>query len=174
MANCLNSIGQISLGDSSSVACCSPCPSTVPDVGRNKRPVGLTKLRDRSSRWRSPRTTGPGALKRHGPLPTVLFISGDAKSRRMLSRIAQHLENMHLVMTDSVREGRLLAVSLRPRLILLDAQLSAVDANELLVYLGRSSFTSTMPLAVLPGSEDERMDLFLRTPDHVEMATPSS
>jgi DNA-binding response OmpR family regulator len=71
----------------------------------------------------------------------------------MLMRICRRLEHVHLVVTDKVGEGRLLAVSLSPSLILLDAQLPACDAHDLLVYLGRASLTAATPLAVLLGSE---------------------
>jgi DNA-binding response OmpR family regulator len=97
----------------------------------------------------------------------VLCIGGDAGYRVMLSRIAQRLESVRLVVTDSTREGRLLAVALSPSLILFDAQLPAGDAHDLLIYLGRASLTATMPLAVLRGSEDEHMDSLLATTDPV-------
>ncbi len=54
-----------------------------------------------------------------------------------------------------------MAVSLTPGLILLDTQLAACDAHELLVYLGRSAFTATIPLAVVSGNEGDRLG-FLR------------
>ena len=54
-----------------------------------------------------------------------------------------------------------MAVSLTPGLILLDTQLAACDAHELLVYLGRSAFTSAIPLAVVSGNEGDRLR-FLR------------
>jgi hypothetical protein len=92
----------------------------------------------------------------------------------MLSRIIRRLEHVRLVVADTVREGRLLAVSLTPELILFDAQLSVEDARELLGYLGRASFTAAMPLAVLPGDEDEQIEWLLRTPDGSEPAIPSS
>jgi DNA-binding response OmpR family regulator len=84
----------------------------------------------------------------------VLCIGGDARCREMLMRICRRLEHVHLVVTDKVGEGRLLAVSLAPSLILLDAQLPACDAHDLLVYLGRASITAATPLAVLLGSEE--------------------
>jgi CheY-like chemotaxis protein len=71
----------------------------------------------------------------------------------MLLRICRRLEYLQLVVTDTVGEGCLLAVSLSPSLILLDAQLAACDAHDLLTYLGRSSITAGLPLAVLSGSE---------------------
>jgi CheY-like chemotaxis protein len=93
---------------------------------------------------------------------TVLCIGSGARYRVMLSRISERLESVHLVVTDTAREGRLLAVALAPSLILLDAQLPVGDAHDLVVYLGRASLTAAMPLAVLRGSEDESVDLLLR------------
>lgn len=87
-------------------------------------------------------------------MPTVLCIGGNARSREMLSRICRRLEHLDLVVTDSVGEGRLLAISLGPSLILLDVQLPARDVHDLLVYLGHASLTAAVPLAVLSGSEE--------------------
>lgn len=72
----------------------------------------------------------------------------------MILRISRRLEHVRLMVTDTVGEGCLWAVSLAPRLILLDAQLPARDAHDLLVYLERSSRTASLPLAVLSGSEE--------------------
>jgi CheY-like chemotaxis protein len=97
---------------------------------------------------------GQRGLRKLTPRPTVLCIGGDARCREMLLRICRRLEHVHLVVTDRIGEGRLLAVSLTPSLILLDAQLPACEARELLAYLGRASLTAATPLAVLLGSEE--------------------
>jgi len=64
-----------------------------------------------------------------------------------------------------------LAVSLTPNLIVLDAQLPAYDAHDLVVYLGRSAFTGTIPLAVVSGNEGDRMS-FVRAGAAAWMTKP--
>jgi len=74
----------------------------------------------------------------------------------VLTRIVRRLDHVHLVATHTGREGRLLAVSLTPSVIVLDAQLPACGAHDLLSYLARSAFTAAIPLAIVSRNEDER------------------
>jgi DNA-binding response OmpR family regulator len=75
----------------------------------------------------------------------------------VLSRIAGQFDDFHLVVSNTGREGRLRAVSLAPNLILLDDELPDCDAHGLLVYLGRTALRATVPVAVISGSEVDRM-----------------
>ena len=113
-------------------------------------------VRAHSSRRAGRTLPAPAAWRR-----TILYIGVDPDCRIVLTRIVRRMAGVHLAVTCTGREGRLLAVSLTPGLILLDTHLPACDAHELLVYLGRSAFTSTIPLAVVSGDEGDRLR-FLR------------
>lgn len=122
-------------------------------------------MTDHLASGRPERTIGTGGSRGETPRHTVLFIGGDAKCSITLARITRLLESVDLVVAEDVREARLLAVSLAPSLILLDTQIRASDAHELLAYLGRAAMTARMPLAVSSGSEHEPMDWLLRSID---------
>jgi len=76
------------------------------------------------------------------------------------SRVVQRFDRVDLVIADNGRKGRLLVVSLTPSLIFLDAQLSNNEADDFVLYLGRSSLTAAIPLAVLSNNEIERARFF--------------
>jgi len=115
------------------------------------RVVGATGIRAHSSRKSSLRYPAPDTGRR-----TILYIGADPDCRVVLSRIVRRFAHVHLVVTQTGREGRLLAVSLTPSVIVLDAQLPACGAHDLLSYLARSALTAAIPLAIVSGDEDER------------------
>jgi hypothetical protein len=78
-----------------------------------------------------------------------------------------------LLVAESVREARLLAVSHAPDLILLDSQMNASDAKYLVAYLGRGTFTANTPLAVSSGGEHENLDWLLRSIDPAAAPSPA-
>jgi DNA-binding response OmpR family regulator len=91
------------------------------------------------------------------PRRTVLYIGGDPECRIVLSRIVRQVDDLHLTVSDTGREGRLRAVSLAPSLILLDDVLSDCDAHDLMIYLARTTLRATVPIAVISGGEVDRM-----------------
>jgi len=93
----------------------------------------------------------------HTPGRTILYIGVDPDCLVVLGHIVRRMGGVHLIVARTGREGRLLAVSRAPSLILLDAQLAACDAQDFVLYLGRSIFTATIPLAVVSGREGGRM-----------------
>ena len=115
------------------------------------RVVGGRGIRAHSSHRSSPRYPAPETTRR-----TILYIGVDPDCRIVLTRIVRRFAHVHLVATQTGREGRLLAVSLTPSVIVLDAQLPACGAHDLLSYLARSAFTAAIPLAIVSGNEDER------------------
>jgi DNA-binding response OmpR family regulator len=86
-----------------------------------------------------------------------LYIGGDAGCRIVLSRIVRQFDDLHLTVSETGREGRLRAVSLAPSLILLDDALADCDAHDLMIYLARTTLRATVPVAVISGSEVDRM-----------------
>jgi DNA-binding response OmpR family regulator len=77
----------------------------------------------------------------------------------VLLRIARRLEGVQLVVTGSGREGRELASSLSPHLIVLDTQLTDGAVHDLLVHLVRRAGSAASALVVLSGSASERIRL---------------
>jgi DNA-binding response OmpR family regulator len=91
------------------------------------------------------------------PRRTILYIGEDAECRIILSGIVRQFDDLHLTVSDTGREGRLRAVSLAPSLILLDEALSDCDAHDLMIDLARTTLRATVPVAVISGSEVDRM-----------------
>jgi len=130
------------------------------------RVVGGRGIRAHSSHKSSRRYPAPDTARR-----TILYIGADPDCRVVLSRIVRRLDRVHLVATQTGREGRLLAVSCTPNLIVLDAQLPACGAHNLLSYLARSAFTAAIPLVIVSGNEDERTE-FIRAGAAAWMTKP--
>jgi DNA-binding response OmpR family regulator len=112
---------------------------------------GGRQLRVHSSPRSSRRYPKPEKARR-----TVLYIGGDHECRIVLARIGRRLEGVQLVATDSWREGRALASSLSPHLIVLDTQVTDCATYDLLVDFVHSGRTVVSPLAVLSGTANER------------------
>ncbi len=117
----------------------------------------LHVVKDGSQRVHSSPKTTRRYPKPIAPRRTILYIGGDPDCRIVLLRILRRLENTQLVVAGTGREGRLLAFSSTPSLILLDTQLSDCDAVDLMGYFGRATLGATVPLAVLSGNEMDRM-----------------
>ena len=96
------------------VAPCSTMGSTLRNVTGERstvelRVVGGTGIRAHSSRKSSRRYPAPETARR-----TILYIGADPDCRVVLSRIVRRLDHVHLVVTQTGRHGRLLAVSCTP------------------------------------------------------------
>jgi len=164
---CPGRLGQVSCPSSPSVARCSTFASTVrPVTSERLRVVGGKGVRAHASHKTSRRYPLP-----ESPQRAILYIGSDSDCRVVLARIVRRLDHVQLVIARTAREGSLLAVSLTPRLIVLDAQLSACDAHDLVVYLRRSAFTGAIPLAVVSGNEGDRMN-FIRAGAAAWMTKP--
>ncbi len=139
------------------VALSSTVPPTFGDVVDEQESARLRVVSRTDSRVHSSRNPVRRIPTSTNTRRTVLYIGGDPACRIVIARIVRRLDNVHLVVTDTGREGRLLAFSLTPSLILLDAHLSDCDARDLLVYLARVAVPATMPVAILSGTESARM-----------------
>jgi DNA-binding response OmpR family regulator len=79
----------------------------------------------------------------------VLYISGDLEGRILFRRIAQRWETVKLLVADSGEEGIDLAMNRRPRMVVLDAHLSDLDGEEVVVALRREAMPPGTPIVVL-------------------------
>jgi DNA-binding response OmpR family regulator len=122
-----------------------------------QQPVQLRVVGGKSMRLHSSPKTTRRYPKPETPQRTILYVGSDHEPRIVLSRITRRLESVRLRVTDSGREGLLLATSLAPSLIVLDTQLRDCAVHDLLVYLVHPAHTIAPPLAVLSGNASERM-----------------
>ena len=91
----------------------------------------------------------------------------------MLSRVVRRIENVHLLVADSGREGRLSAFARNPNLILLDAVLPDCDPKALIAHFGRSVLRTAAPVAVVSGDDSDRVT-FIRAGAVAWIAKPLS
>ena len=94
------------------------------------------------------------------PKRTILYVGAEPECRTVFSRVVRRFDRVDLVVAENGREGRLLVFALTPRLIVFDAQLPNSDADDFVLYLGRSSLTAVIPLAVVSSNEIQRARFF--------------
>ena len=81
-----------------------------------------------------------------GPL---LFISGNREGRVLFARIAKRWDGVTLIFADSGEEGLDMARVRRPRIVVLDAQLSDCDGEKLVMALRERTMPPFAPIVVL-------------------------
>ncbi len=88
----------------------------------------------------------------------MLYVSGDREGRVLLARIAKRWDGVRLLFADSGEEGLDMAVNRRPRLVVLDARLSDVDGEKLVMALRERAMPPSAPIVVLApdGAPSER------------------
>jgi DNA-binding response OmpR family regulator len=78
-----------------------------------------------------------------------------------VARLSKHWSDVALFLTESGRRGRRLALSLRPRLIVIDDQLPDFDGLDLLQQLRHVSVTASTPIITV-AAHPARMDRFIQ------------
>jgi twitching motility two-component system response regulator PilH len=79
----------------------------------------------------------------------VLYVGGEVNDRLVFTRIARRWRGVELVVADSAEEGLDIALSPKPRMVVLDSLLTDVDADEFVVALRSGAPASTVPILVL-------------------------
>jgi len=86
----------------------------------------------------------------------VLYIGDDAHGRAEFVRIAKRWPMVKLLVARSGREGLAVAAERRLRIVVLDARLPDVRADELVVALRRRAMTPSAPIVVVAGADAAR------------------
>jgi DNA-binding response OmpR family regulator len=79
----------------------------------------------------------------------VLYICGEPESRIVLTRIARRWSAITLLVAEGGGDGLQMALERRPRLVVLDAHLPDVDAEELVATLRAEAARAPVPILVL-------------------------
>ena len=88
----------------------------------------------------------------------MLYVSGDSEGRVLFTRIARRWESVKLLVVDNGEDGLDMAIKRRPRMVILDARLSDIDAEKLVAMLRERAMPPSAPIVVLAhdGAPSER------------------
>jgi CheY-like chemotaxis protein len=82
---------------------------------------------------------------------TVLYINSDSDNRILMTRMARRWHDVTLRMAEGGAVGMSAAVILRPDLIVLDAELTDIDPEDLMLQLRTSELLDSPTMVVLAG-----------------------
>jgi len=104
----------------------------------------------------SPDTNVPH--RANGSRRRVLYVSGGDEARVLFLRVARRWENVKLLVAGNAEEGLALAIARRPGMVVLDAHLSDLDGEKLVMALREQALDPSTPIVVLAhdGAPGER------------------
>ena len=86
----------------------------------------------------------------------VLYVCGGPDDRILFTRIARRWKQFTLLIADSGETGFDLAVSRKPRVVILDSELSDMDGEKLVTALRERDTEPAMPIVVLANDSARR------------------
>jgi DNA-binding response OmpR family regulator len=86
----------------------------------------------------------------------VLYVCGGPEDRILFTRIARRWKHFKLLIAESGEEGFDIAVSRKPRVVILDSALTDMDGEKLVIALRQGAPEPAMPIVVLANDSAPR------------------